>query len=109
MEIEDNPFCIEESFCEQHMTIEDSQIIGEYELYCLVYFTKYSNLIALCEHCQENATLFCKDCGNSYCMMCCTLRHKLSRSTHNILRLSGLPQFASGTQQHDHSSSSGGY
>ena len=34
MEVEDNPFCIEESFQEQHTNIEDSidsQINGEYQ------------------------------------------------------------------------------
>ena len=44
-----------------------------------------------CDHCQEEATLFCSKCKSSYCSTCSSVRHRAEkRKDHFVVRISKL-------------------
>ncbi len=46
----------------------------------------------LCDQCQGEATLYCRNCSNSYCSTCSSVRHRSeSRREHDIVRVSKVP------------------
>lgn len=40
-----------------------------------------------CENCLKPATIFCEDCGNSYCKNCCQSRHQNERWKNHTLNV----------------------
>ena len=53
----------------------------------------------VCDQCQGVATIFCKECMNSYCSNCSRVRHRAGkRKEHIISRLSVLPKVTHNSQ-----------